>query len=130
MFRRLRALGQKDPQFHMDVSFFAFRLPFWRYLLGFGFAIVLLSLVVTLAVDYLRGGRRSTPGNVNAGRSGASFEYLVSSCCSRPSPARSTGSLVLDRAARRRHSVVGHRWHLHRRQGHPTPKNILLAVAR
>src|SRR3954452_9473041 len=47
----------------MDVSFFAFRLPFWRYLLGFGFAIVLLSLVVTLAVHYLYGGIKiQTPG--------------------------------------------------------------------
>src|SRR3954465_13651594 len=63
MFRNSVPFGQKDPQFHMDVSFFAFRLPFWRYLLGFGFAIVLLSLVVTLAVHYLYGGIKiQTPG--------------------------------------------------------------------
>ena len=30
--------GQKDPQFGMDVSFFAFDLPWWRFVLGFAFA--------------------------------------------------------------------------------------------
>jgi uncharacterized protein len=63
LFRNSVPFGTKDAQFHMDVSFYAFRLPFWRYLLGFGFTIVLLSLVVTLAVNYLYGGVKvQTPG--------------------------------------------------------------------
>ena len=32
--------AQKDPQFHKDISFFAFDLPWYRFLLGFGFAAV------------------------------------------------------------------------------------------
>jgi uncharacterized membrane protein (UPF0182 family) len=63
LFRNAVPFGTDDAQFHKDVSFYAFRLPFWRYLLGFGFAIVLLSLLVSLAVHYLYGGIKiQTPG--------------------------------------------------------------------
>ena len=37
--------GQKDPQFKLDVSFYAFDLPWYRFMLGFGFAAVVLSLI-------------------------------------------------------------------------------------
>ncbi|MEU2595641.1 UPF0182 family protein, partial [Streptomyces albidoflavus] len=30
--------GEKDPQFGKDVAFYAFDLPWYRFLLGFGFA--------------------------------------------------------------------------------------------
>src|SRR2546421_2204225 len=30
--------GTRDPQFHKDVSFYVFDLPWYRFLLGFGFA--------------------------------------------------------------------------------------------
>ena len=63
LFRNSVPFGTNDAQFHKDVSFYAFRLPFWRYLLGFGFAIILLSLLVSLAVHYLYGGIKiQTPG--------------------------------------------------------------------
>jgi len=53
----------KDPQFHKDVSFYAFHLPWYRFLLGFGFAAVVLSLVAAALVHYLYGGLRITsPG--------------------------------------------------------------------
>ncbi|MBY8876940.1 UPF0182 family membrane protein [Actinacidiphila acidipaludis] len=53
----------KDPQFHKDVSFYAFDLPWYRFLLDFGFAAVLLSLVAAAVVHYLYGGLRITsPG--------------------------------------------------------------------
>ncbi|MFE2143350.1 UPF0182 family protein [Streptomyces sp. NPDC059456] len=55
--------GQKDPQFHLDVSFYTFDLPWYRFLLGFGFAAVVLSVIAAVVVHYLYGGLRVTsPG--------------------------------------------------------------------
>ncbi|MGW3498479.1 UPF0182 family membrane protein [Streptomyces sp. NPDC001020] len=55
---------QKDPQFHLDVSFYAFDLPWYRFLLGFGFAATVLSLIAAALTHYLYGGLRITsPGS-------------------------------------------------------------------
>jgi uncharacterized membrane protein (UPF0182 family) len=55
--------GKKDPQFHLDVSFYTFDLPWYRFLLGFGFAAVVLSVIAAAVVHYLYGGLRVTsPG--------------------------------------------------------------------
>ncbi|MFF0459986.1 UPF0182 family membrane protein [Streptomyces mexicanus] len=54
---------KKDPQFHLDVSFYAFDLPWYRFLLGFGFAAAVLSLIAAALTHYLYGGLRLTsPG--------------------------------------------------------------------
>ncbi|MGI5445402.1 UPF0182 family protein [Streptomyces sp. CA-243310] len=55
--------GQKDPQFGLDVSFYTFDLPWYRFLLGFGFAAIVLSVIAAAVVHYLYGGLRVTsPG--------------------------------------------------------------------
>ncbi|MEU6950432.1 UPF0182 family protein [Streptomyces sp. NPDC046316] len=55
--------GQKDPQFQLDVSFYAFDLPWYRSMLAFGFAAAILSLVAAALTHYLYGGLRVTsPG--------------------------------------------------------------------
>ncbi|GFN06996.1 UPF0182 protein [Streptomyces microflavus] len=55
--------GTKDPQFKLDVSFYAFDLPWYRFLLGFGFAATVLSLIAAALTHYLYGGLRITsPG--------------------------------------------------------------------
>ncbi|WP_202494843.1 UPF0182 family protein [Streptomyces sp. SID4982] len=55
---------QKDPQFHRDVSFYAFDLPWYRFLLAFGFATAILSLIAAGLTHYLYGGLRVTsPGS-------------------------------------------------------------------
>ncbi|MCN9240011.1 UPF0182 family protein [Streptomyces sp. RY43-2] len=55
---------QKDPQFHLDVSFYAFDLPWYRFLLGFGFAATVLALIAAALTHYLYGGLRLTsPGS-------------------------------------------------------------------
>ncbi|MGA5192122.1 UPF0182 family protein [Streptomyces exfoliatus] len=55
--------GQKDPQFGLDVAFYAFDLPWYRFLLGFGFAAAVLSLIAAALTHYLYGGLRITsPG--------------------------------------------------------------------
>ncbi|MFD6348398.1 UPF0182 family protein [Streptomyces roseolus] len=55
--------GEKDVQFGKDVSFYAFDLPWYRFLLAFGFAAVVLSLIAAAITHYLYGGLRVTsPG--------------------------------------------------------------------
>ncbi|MFJ5834298.1 UPF0182 family protein [Streptomyces sp. NPDC093089] len=55
--------GQKDPQFDLDVSFYAFDLPWYRFLLAFGFGAAVLSLIAAALTHYLYGGLRITsPG--------------------------------------------------------------------
>ncbi|MFG2813725.1 UPF0182 family membrane protein [Streptomyces sp. NPDC048410] len=58
------SFGEKDPQFHRDVSFYAFDLPWYRFLLAFGFATAILSLIAAALTHYLYGGLRVTsPGS-------------------------------------------------------------------
>jgi uncharacterized protein len=53
----------KDPQFHRDISFYAWDYPIYRTLLGFGFTAVLFSLVLCIGIHYLTGAiRLQTPG--------------------------------------------------------------------
>jgi uncharacterized membrane protein (UPF0182 family) len=58
LFRNGGDFGIKDPEFGVDVGFYVFQLPFWRYLLGVGFTAVVLALVGALAVHYIFGGVR------------------------------------------------------------------------
>jgi uncharacterized membrane protein (UPF0182 family) len=50
--------GVSDPQFHQDVSFYAFDLPFYRLLLGWAFVVVVISFIGALVTHYLFGGLR------------------------------------------------------------------------
>ncbi|WP_207168294.1 UPF0182 family protein [Blastococcus sp. TML/C7B] len=62
-FRNSTDFGQTDPQFGLDLSFFVFEYPFYRLLLGFGFAIAILALIGSLVTNYVFGGLRlQTPG--------------------------------------------------------------------
>ncbi len=58
LFANRTSFGVKDPQFHLDISFFVFDYPFIRMVLSFLFAAVLLSLVAAALVHYLYGGLR------------------------------------------------------------------------
>ncbi|HQR78848.1 MAG TPA: UPF0182 family protein, partial [Actinomycetota bacterium] len=62
LFRNGGSFGVQDPQFGMDVGFFVFKLPFLRYLTGFGFMALLLTLLLVVAVHYLYGGVRLQHG--------------------------------------------------------------------
>jgi uncharacterized membrane protein (UPF0182 family) len=59
------AFGVTDPQFGMDLGFYAFELPFYRLVLNFLFVATFLALVANLLGHYLFGGIRL------AGRTGA-----------------------------------------------------------
>ncbi|HRY11919.1 MAG TPA: UPF0182 family protein, partial [Candidatus Nanopelagicales bacterium] len=62
LFRNGGSFGIQDPQFGLDVGFFVFKLPFLRYLTGFGFMALFLSLLLVVAVHYLYGGIRVQNG--------------------------------------------------------------------
>jgi len=58
-----QSFGATDPQFNVDVGFYIFEYPWWRFLLSFGFATVILSLITAIVVHYLYGGiRLQSPG--------------------------------------------------------------------
>ncbi len=58
LFVNQTSFGTKDPQFGVDVSFFAFTYPFIRFVLGFAFTAVVLSVLAAAATHYLYGGLR------------------------------------------------------------------------
>ncbi|WP_410811803.1 UPF0182 family protein [Micromonospora sp. 067-2] len=58
LFRNGGNFGIKDPEFGVDIGFYVFQLPFWRYLLGVAFTAVVLAVIGALAVHYLFGGVR------------------------------------------------------------------------
>ncbi len=63
LFVNAQPFGINDPQFGTDVSFYAFRLPFLRYLVGFGFATTFVCLMGAAVVHYLYGGiKLQSPG--------------------------------------------------------------------
>src|SRR3954454_3629901 len=63
LWRNGTSFGVRDPQFHRDISFFAWDYPFYRMLLGLAFNAVIFSLLLALAVHYLFGAFRiATPG--------------------------------------------------------------------
>ena len=50
--------GIKDPQFHRDVGFYVFQLPFLQFILDWLFAGLVIVLLVTAVAHYLNGGIR------------------------------------------------------------------------
>ncbi|HCA86889.1 MAG TPA: hypothetical protein DEQ61_16215 [Streptomyces sp.] len=70
--------GTTDAQFGKDVSFYAFDLPWFRFLLAFGFATVVLSLIAAALVHYLYGGLRvSSPGAKATGAATGHLSVLL-----------------------------------------------------
>lgn len=58
LFKNSTPFGVTDAQFNMDISFFAFRLPFWQTLIGWGISTLVLSIIASAIVHYLYGGIR------------------------------------------------------------------------
>jgi uncharacterized membrane protein (UPF0182 family) len=58
LFQNAQPFGVKDPEFKVDIGFYVFDYPLWRYLLGVGFTAVVLSVIGALAVHYIFGGVR------------------------------------------------------------------------
>jgi uncharacterized membrane protein (UPF0182 family) len=63
LFLNGQSFGMKDPQFHLDISFYAWDYPAYRSMLGFGFAAIIFAIVLSIVVHYLCGAIRiQTPG--------------------------------------------------------------------
>ena len=58
LFTHATKFGVKDPQFHKDVGFYVFKLPFIEFILEWLFAGLVIVLLVTAVEHYLNGGIR------------------------------------------------------------------------
>ena len=58
VWRNATPFGEKDPQFNLDISFFAFELPFYQALIGWFISTVIIGLLAAAVVHYLYGGIR------------------------------------------------------------------------
>jgi len=50
--------GVTDPQFHTDIGFYVFQLPFLSFVVSWFFAALVIVLIVTAVAHYLNGGIR------------------------------------------------------------------------
>ncbi|MEN3305074.1 MAG: uncharacterized protein V7603_1276 [Micromonosporaceae bacterium] len=62
LFANAQPFGKQDAQFGSDIGFYVFDYPFWRYLVGVGFTVVVLCVFSSLAMHYLFGGVRLQGG--------------------------------------------------------------------
>ena len=58
LFKNSTSFGVKDPQFNMDISFFAFRLPFYQTVIAWAISTLVLAIIASAVVHYLYGGIR------------------------------------------------------------------------
>ncbi len=57
------SFGIKDPQFHKDIGFFVFKLPFLSFLVNWSLVALVLVLITTAIFHYLNGGIRAQRGS-------------------------------------------------------------------
>ena len=58
LWRNSVSFGDRDAQFHRDIGFYVFELPFLRSIFGWLFTSLVLALVLAAAMHYLLGGIR------------------------------------------------------------------------
>ncbi|GAA4158282.1 UPF0182 family protein [Gryllotalpicola daejeonensis] len=61
--------GTRDPQFHLDDSFYIFRLPFYHSVVSFALATLIIAFLATIATAYLYGSIRISGREVRISRS-------------------------------------------------------------
>ena len=59
LFKNSTEFGVKDPQFGLDISFFAFRLPMWQALIGWAISTLVLATLASAFIHYMYGGIRT-----------------------------------------------------------------------
>lgn len=50
--------GKEDPRFGLDIGFFMFDYPWWRFVIGFVLAALVMATAVSIIVHYVLGGLR------------------------------------------------------------------------
>ena len=58
MWRNSTSFGTKDPQFGKDASFYVFEYPWWRFLASYSFALIVITVLAVLFLNYVYGGIR------------------------------------------------------------------------
>jgi uncharacterized membrane protein (UPF0182 family) len=58
LFLNATPFGTTDPQFDLDIAFYVFRLPFWRFVQGWLFTSLLLVMLLSAGAHLLLGGIR------------------------------------------------------------------------
>ncbi|HEY0246666.1 MAG TPA: UPF0182 family protein [Gryllotalpicola sp.] len=61
--------GTKDPQFHYDISFYVFKVPFYHSVTAFASAVLIICFLATVATAYLYGSIRVAGREVRISRS-------------------------------------------------------------
>ncbi len=56
LFRNGGSFGVSDPQFHKDIGFYVFKLPFLTFIVDWTLAILIVTLAVSLVFHYFNGG--------------------------------------------------------------------------
>ncbi|MCB2223591.1 MAG: UPF0182 family protein [Actinobacteria bacterium] len=56
LFSNAESFGVTDPVFNNDISFYVFKVPFYRDLFAWGFQLVLITTLIVAALHYLNGG--------------------------------------------------------------------------
>jgi uncharacterized membrane protein (UPF0182 family) len=59
LFKNSTSFGVKDPQFNLDISFFAFKLPLYQALISWAISALVLATLATAFVHYMYGGIRT-----------------------------------------------------------------------
>ena len=59
LFKNSTEFVVKDPQFGLDISFFAFRLPMWQALIGWAISTLVLATLASAFIHYMYGGIRT-----------------------------------------------------------------------
>ena len=59
LFKNSTSFGVKDPQFNLDISFFAFKLPLYQALISWAISALVLATIATVFVHYMYGGIRT-----------------------------------------------------------------------
>ena len=75
LFNNSTDFGVKDPQFGLDISFFAFRLPMWQALIGWGISTLVLATLASAFIHYMYGGIRT---NVQTDRTTVAARVQIS----------------------------------------------------
>ena len=75
LFKNSTDFGIKDPQFNLDISFFAFKLPMLQAIIGWGISILILSTLASVFVHYMYGGIRT---NVQSDRTTVAARVQIS----------------------------------------------------
>ena len=59
LFRNSTPFGEKDAQFNLDISFFAFKLPIYQAMISWAISLFILAALASAFVHYMYGGIRT-----------------------------------------------------------------------